>query len=168
MILPVQSQKQILTFWCWAAVTSSVSYYYNNNESGFQQAELAGNLLQDVCSTINQQNADSAPDDCNKPIDIVRSLSFSGNFGGQISRALTMDEIISQINAGYPICCQMLWDGFDNSHFVLLFGYEGNSLVIGDPDDDKIVHLPYTEFAFDYRSGGKWKRTIGTQSPNAQ
>lgn len=168
MILGVKLQKQILQNWCWAAVTSTVSFYYNDNEQGWKQPALAARLLKSSCGSITGVNAGEAPDVCNQQVDIVSALSLSGNLAGQLGRPLTMDEIISQINRSFPVCCQIRWPGFDGSHFVLLYGYNDSDtrLVIGDPDPERggVFLVSYGELARDYREGGEWVRTIGTHA----
>ena len=168
MILSLLPQKQLLGNWCWAAVTSSVSFYYFNNIKGWRQGDLADRLLGSTCN-INQQNAALAPDPCNIPMDIERPLSLSGNFAGEITRPLSFSEIISQINGRHPICCQFFWPGRDVAHFVILYGYEADQVIVGDPDPDfgGFFTLGYDEFISSYRGGGEWKRTIGTRPPRA-
>jgi hypothetical protein len=165
MMLPLRIQKQLLENWCWAAVTSSISFYYNKNMRGWQQSQLAGRLLDGICANINRNNADSAPGLCDRQLDIARPLSATGHFAGQQNRPLTPEEIVSQINSGFPVCCQVLWTGLTASHFVVLYGYEGNRLIIGDPDPDDggAFFVDYHTFLNNYRNGGQWVRTIATQ-----
>lgn len=162
MILNYQAQKQILDNWCWAAVTSSISFFYNQNSSGVLQSALAAGLISNICSEINSDNPENAPPICDASMDIANALNYTGNYAGQISQAIAFNDIVQQINGGFPICCQILWAGFDQSHFVAIYGYESSNLIIGDPEAG-IFTVDYNQF-LSYR-GGTWRRTIGTQHP---
>ena len=165
MILPLRLQKQLLHNWCWAAVTSSISFYYNKNTRGWRQEQLAGRLLDNSCAAINPQNADTAPDVCNMQLDLANALSLSGNFGGEVPRPLAPDGIRAHVNGGHPLCCQFIWPGLDDSHFVILYGYESDQVIVGDPDplQGGAFRIDYNSFLSNYRGGGQWVRTIGTR-----
>lgn len=161
MILNFRTQKQILDNWCWAAVTSGISFYFNSNSQWIQSA-LAAKLISSSCAGIDTTNAPSAPDTCNSTLDVARSLQVTGNFAGHLMRPLSFGEVVDQINNRFPICCQIVFPGFDTSHFVVLYGYQSGDVVIGDSQAG-IFSIPYNDFLTNYR-GGIWKRTIGTKS----
>jgi Papain-like cysteine protease AvrRpt2 len=160
MILNFRTQKQMLDNWCWAAVTSGVSFYFNP-KSRWIQSMLAARLISSSCAGINTINAATAPDTCNSTLDIARSLQLTGNFAGDLMRPLSFNEVVQQINTGFPICCQVVFPGFDTSHFVVVYGYQGANVVIGDSQAG-IFNVPYNNFLTNYR-GGRWGRTIGTK-----
>jgi hypothetical protein len=160
MTLNFQVQKQILPNWCWAAVSSSVSFFFNQNQKGYYQAQLAAQIIDPSCSVVNNQNAGAAPPICNTPKDIATALQFTRNYAGEMARALSLNEIVAQINGGFPICCQILWANLQQSHFVTIYGYQGTQLQIGDPEAG-LFYVDYNSFLY-YR-GGVWRRTIGTQ-----
>ena len=160
MILNFRTQKQILDNWCWAAVTSGVSFYFNPNSQWIQSA-LAARLISSSCAGIDTTNADAASDTCNSTLDIARSLQLTGNFAGSLLRPLSFNEVVQQINNGFPICCQIVFSGFDISHFVVIYGYQSAEVVIGDSQAG-IFSIPYNTFLTSYR-GGTWRRTIGTR-----
>lgn len=162
MILNFRTQKQLLDNWCWAAVASSISFYYHPG-SRWRQSTLAGTMIDSQCSTINQENATVAPSHCDRMLDLANVLQATGNFAGEIARPLQFNEIITQINHGWPVCCQLLWPGFIASHFVTIYGYTGNNIIIGDPQAG-VFTIDYQEFATNYRNGGRWQRSYGTQS----
>lgn len=160
MILHYQTQKQILDEWCWAAVASSVSFYYNSNSIWFQ-SRLAGDLLDSSCNIITIDNADNAPISCQRVFSLQEALVHTNNFAWPIDRYLSLDEIRYQINNGWPIGCQISWEDNQN-HFIVIYGYEGNSIVIGDPQAGN-CSVDYTSLRQNYRSG-KWIRSYGTQA----
>jgi hypothetical protein len=160
MLLNFKLQQQLLDEWCWAAVTSSVSLYYNSN-SNWQQSTVAAAALQNnACSIINQVNPDSPPSGCDEPFDITASLGITGNYAGLIQRALTFDEVVWQINNSYIIVCQIYWQQYGQSHFVTIYGYDGTNVIVGDPEG-QIYTLDYNAFVDQYK-GGVWVNSIGT------
>jgi hypothetical protein len=160
MILDFRTQKQILDNWCWAAAASSISFYFDRN-SRWIQSSLAASLINSVCTGINTNNAETAPPICDVQMDIAHALNLTGNLGGDIIRPLAFEEVVRQINDRFPICCQIMFPGIQTSHFVVVYGYEGADLVLGDPQAG-IFSLNYQSFLSNYR-GGNWRRTIGTR-----
>jgi Papain-like cysteine protease AvrRpt2 len=160
MILNFRTQKQILDNWCWAAVTSSIAFYFNGN-SRWLQSTLAARLINNVCASVNANNAQTAPPVCDVQMDIGRALTLTGNLAGDILRPLSFNEVVQQINAGFPLCCQIVFPGVQTSHFVILYGYQSTDVVIGDPQAG-IFSLNYQSFLTSYRNGN-WRRTIGTK-----
>jgi hypothetical protein len=160
MILNYQIQQQLLEDWCWAAVASSISFKYNPN-SNWTQSRIAGTLLDPVCSNIVEGNTDNAPSICQQPFSLEAALACTRNRAWKVDRQLTLDEIIGQINGGWPLCCQIHWDDVDKSHFVTIYGYSGNTIIIGDPEAGA-CSLLYEDLITGYRTGS-WVRTIGTQ-----
>lgn len=162
MIQNFRIQSQILSNWCWAAVASSISYYYNKNSTWTQSALAAKLTGHDSCSVITKNTADISPPVCNQVLDLSGALKVTGNFAGQVLRPLTFNEVVNQIQGGWPICCQISWNEFATSHFVVIYGFNGNMLVIGDPDSG-VFSVDYNQFLSGYR-GGKWSRSIATQA----
>jgi len=160
MILNFKTQKQLLDNWCWSAMASSVSFYYNA-KSPWMQNMLAARLVNITCIGINAANASTASAVCDVQMDVAKALALTGNLAGDIIRPLSFNEVVQQINAGFPICCQILFPGASGSHFVALYGYQSTNVIIGDPQAG-IFSINYTQFVSGYR-GGNWKRSIGTK-----
>jgi hypothetical protein len=161
MILNYQTQIQLLDDWCWAAVTSSVAMRYNNG-SPWTQGALAGALLDGSCSVIDQTNAGNAPTVCHKQFDLQTALTQTKNFAWALPRPLTLNEVIDQINHGFPICCQIYWQAYKQSHYVTIYGYNGGDVVIGDPDSGA-CSLDHTAMVTSGYRTGQWIQTLGTQ-----
>ena len=160
MILNFRTQKQILDNWCWAAVTSGISLYYDPNSKWFQN-NLAARLIDPSCIGVNTNAVTAALVTCNVTLDIARALQLTGNFAGDLFRPLTFGEVVQQINLHFPVCCQIVFSGSQTSHFVVIYGYQAANVVIGDSQAG-IFSISYTDFLSSYR-GGSWKRTIGTK-----
>jgi papain like cysteine protease AvrRpt2 len=157
-------QKQVLGNWCWAAVTSSVSFYYNGG-SPWSQGALASALISPSCAGINADNAPIAPPVCNAVMDLAQALMLTGNYAGQTPAPLTFNDVAQQISQNSLVCCQISWEAFPQSHFVVIYGCEGSNVIIGDPEGE-IFSIPYQSFLAGYR-GGLWKRSIGAKSMTA-
>jgi hypothetical protein len=160
MILNYQNQVQLLDDWCWAAVTSSVAFNYNPSAK-WTQAALAADLLDNSCSIVNQNNAGTAPQICHQQYDIQAALSHINNYAWMVERYLTFDEINYQINNGWPVCCQIFWPAYNQSHYIAIYGYDGDTIIIGDPEAG-VCSLDYNSLTGSYRAG-QWIKSFGTQ-----
>jgi hypothetical protein len=169
MTLPYLLQKQLLPNWCWSAVASSISFYYNRNQFGYRQGDIAGMLLGNSCN-IGAQNSGSASTFCDQPADIALALFKTGNYAGNLNLPLSYPQVVAQINGHFPVCCEIQWPSAAGNHFVAIVGYSGNDLIIGDPDPDatSLFSISYNDFLNDYRGGGRWLRSIATHAPAAQ
>ena len=162
MILNFQIQKQLLNEWCWAAVASSISFKYDPN-SIWQQSKLAAEILSSVCINVDPSSAGNAPQVCHQEYKLsVVMQNYTKNSAWMVERVLTLDEIRYQINSGWPICCQIYWQSIGNAHYIVIYGYEGNTIIIGDPEAG-VCSADYDDLVSGYR-GGQWNISYGTQS----
>lgn len=161
MILTYQTQIQLLDDWCWAAVASSIAFRYNN-ASPWTQSALAGALLDNSCSVIDKNNAGNAPSVCHQRLELEKALAHTQNFAWLLQRQLSFSELTDQLNKGFPVCCQIYWSAYNQSHFVTIYGYDGSDAVIGDPDYGA-CSIDFNLLAGTGYRTGKWIRTYGTQ-----
>jgi hypothetical protein len=166
MILNLSMQKQLMDEWCWAAVASAVSFFYNNNASGLYQSDIAGQIINPVCSNVNGSNGGDFPQ-CNHPQDLGTVLQQTQNYAGEMQRALTMTELAGQLNQGYPVCCQINWSGVDVAHYIVVYGLDGNNILVGDPAANN-YWADYNYLTNNFgNSNGQWQRSIATQAIQA-
>lgn len=109
-------QNQLQTQWCWAAVSASVSRFYDGGSSWTQ------------CSLANQQLAqatccqDGSTSGCNQPWYLDRGLQAVGRYdsisGGLTSRS-TFKNVIPQ---NRPIGLRIQWPN-GTGHFIIVHGY---------------------------------------------
>jgi Papain-like cysteine protease AvrRpt2 len=160
MILPFTTQKQILGNWCWAAVASSISFYFDPDSIWYQSA-LAAKLIGAGCSVISSDN--SGPAECNVVQDIADALNLTVNiYGNPIKGQLSYNDLVAQINYNAPVCCQIVWIGIDAAHYVTIYGYDGPNITIGDPEAG-LCSIAFNDFCNGYR-GGVWSMSFCTQS----
>lgn len=146
--LPFVMQLQELSNWCWAAVTSSVSQYFDPN-SGWTQCAVASECLTEPCCFSTGA--------CNQPWTLDHPLTVTSNLNGAVFVGAAPKVVIaSEINAGRPVCCHIDW-GDGRGHFVALTGY--NSGVDDVEVQDPLVGaalLPYKTFVSNYQEIGTW------------
>ncbi len=153
--LPFSRQQQQENNWCWAATSSSVSYYFDLN-SQWSQCNIASACLQIQCC------ATSAP--CDVQFTLDGPLSQTGNLQGiPFSGNDTQNGLQSEIDAGRPVCCHITWVG-GTGHFVAISGYDWNTgdVLVEDPLYGQYT-VPYQTFVSSYRGSGSWDYTYYTQ-----
>ena len=106
-------QQQIETNWCWAAVSTSVSLFYDP-QSMWKQCGVAEKALSrnDCCS---DPAAASDPGRCNSPWYLDKALIITGNLNRMESRRLAFNEVQAEIAAKKPIGCRVGWYGGERS-----------------------------------------------------
>ncbi|HTV37612.1 MAG TPA: papain-like cysteine protease family protein [Xanthobacteraceae bacterium] len=113
-------QQQIETNWCWAAVSTSVSLFYDP-QSMWKQCGVAEKALSrnDCCS---DPAAASDPGRCNSPWYLDKALIITGNLNRMESRRLAFNEVQAEIAAKKPIGCRVGWYG-GGGHFLVIRGW---------------------------------------------
>jgi hypothetical protein len=158
-------QKQLQTNWCWAAVSTSVSHFYNA-ASTWTQCKVANQAWgrKDCCS---DPAAASDVNRCNAPWYLDRALTITGNLDRVELRSLTFNEIQSEIGAKKPIGVRVGWYG-RGGHFLVIRGW-----IVGETGTEYIEladpiylnsQIPYADFASSYQSGGDWTTSYLTQA----
>ena len=141
--------------WCWAAVASSVSEYYAQfyeNGAFWTQRKL-------VQAVFNNQNCTNQPQICNKPYSLANVLQRMRHLGQETS-TVSLTSLQKELDELRPVCCQVKYNN-GLTHFVALYGYDDDDLLIADPEIG--YHLiDYHKFKDNYR-GGNWIRTFATK-----
>lgn len=164
--LAVDAQQQ--TQWCWAAVSNSVSHFYDASSTWSQCTVVNAELGQTTCCT----NGSSAA--CNQSWYLDRALTRVGRLQSWGAGTLTFATIKSLINGGQPPCARQGWSG-GGGHFMgiacyfegLIGALSGGSttaqrLRITDPwYGDSVVD--YTVFVSGYQGTGTWTHSYRTQ-----
>jgi hypothetical protein len=158
--LSVAGQEQ--TNWCWAAVSSSVSRFYDM-ASTWDQCKVANSALSrnDCCGA-------GAANLCNIRWCLAAALTATGNLRGQmLRRSLTFAEIRAEIARNSPVGSRVEWRG-GGGHFQAivgwLVGHEGTEYIdVSDPAFGD-TQIAYSEFVAFYRSSGEWTHSYLTQS----
>ena len=164
--LTVEHQQQ--TQWCWAAVSNSVSHYYDPGSTWTQCTIVNAEMGQTGCCTNGATAA------CNQPWYLDKALTRVGCLLSMASGTLSFATVKSLINSARPPCARQGWSG-GGGHFMAiacyfqgllgLFAGAGSTakrLRISDPWYGDSV-LDYDVFVSGYQGSGTWTHSYRTQ-----
>ncbi len=167
--LVVDPQQQ--TQWCWAAVSNSVSHFYDPGSAWTQCAVANAEMGQSGCCSDGTSAA------CNQPWYLDLALTRVGCLQSVSAGTLPVATVLSLLNADTPPCARQGWAG-GGGHFVAIvcgFRYQSGlmsgttstaltayRLQISDPwYGDSIVD--YSTFVSGYQGTGTWTHSYLTQ-----
>jgi hypothetical protein len=159
--LDFEMQHQLETNWCWSAVSTSVSHFYNP-ASAWSQCSLANAELGETSCC-----ADGSTAACNRDWYLDRALSRIGNLQSWAGAAVPLSEVEHEVNAGRPLGVRIGWHG-GGGHFVVLAGYDDPGtgpgfLRVEDPWYGQ-SRMAYSAFRNAYQGTGSWTHTYHTRS----
>ena len=114
----VIAQEQ--TKWCWAALTESITRYFDAN-SVWTQQKLASKVFKCDCSGSN-----GSSEQCNQPWQLNIALRLVDRLARTENLAPRLSEIEKAINADKPLCAQIKWNT-GGSHVAAITGYKYGS-----------------------------------------
>lgn len=149
-------QPQQQTQWCWSAVSTSTSLFYNA-ASTWTQCKLANSELgQTTCC----QNGGSAA--CNIPWYLDSALIRTNNLNYWAGGASTYTTVEQQVNSSRPHGVRIGWSG-GGGHFVIISGYTtGQVLTIRDPWYGT-SYITYNTLKTAYQGSGSWTHSYFTK-----
>jgi Papain-like cysteine protease AvrRpt2 len=149
-------QHQQQTNWCWAAVATSVSLFYDP-ASTWTQCAVANSELgrTDCCGT-------GASGPCNVYGFLGSSLTTVGHLDHQTGSTSTFGDVQTEIDAGRPLCARTAWSG-GGAHFLAIIGYRifDEMLAVDDPWYGK-SDVSYATFTSSYQGSGSWTHSYFT------
>ena len=160
-------QQQQQSNWCWAAVSSMISHYYNPASTWAQCAVATGTVNEwrqahnePSVNCCDQSEASSS--DCNVTWGLQPPLQLVGNFASVSAGAETLSGVAGQVNAGCPVCLQVEWSG-GGGHFLIIDGVDvdAQTVHVEDPGYGP-GDYSYNTVATDYQGSGKWIATFLT------
>lgn len=162
--LPLIVEHQEHHGWCWAAVSNSVSHFYEGNTSPWTQCKIVDKGLpgNNCCNN-------GGSDACNEGVELDRGLKIVGHFKsaaaapGNVNDPILQD-IIASINIGQPVCARVAFSDI-HSHAVAIAGFDPakNQFTISDPLWDMRIGVPFDQFLANYLNAGSWTDTYFTQ-----
>jgi hypothetical protein len=135
--LPISLKPQECTQWCWAAVTTAIGAFYQDDQCPTTQCEVVSQVLnigRDCCSECDCK-ADPF-DPCNQPKNIAFALNrYQHGLDGPAGTTLSFSDIQDEINNNHPIAVSVrLNDPAATSHAIVIFGYtDDGKLNVADP-----------------------------------
>jgi hypothetical protein len=164
--LAVEHQQQ--TQWCWAAVSNSVSHFYDTASTWSQCTIVNDELGETTCCT----NGSSAS--CNKSWYLDKALTRVGCLLSVSSGTLTFAALQSLINTARPPCARQGWSGGGGHFMAIVCYFEGLlGLIVGGGSAAKRLRIAdpwygdsvvdYDTFVSGYQGSGTWTHTYRTQ-----
>lgn len=155
--MTMQTQQQ--ANWCWSAVSVSIKLFFSPGTSITQCDQANRQLSQTTCCGTG------GADVCNVTWYLYRALSGLGNLAAAIISIIPFDDLVTQIRAGRPVGCRIVWLG-GGAHFVAIDGCDPASpnqlITVKDPISGTSV-LAYDTFATSYQGVGSWAETCLTK-----
>ena len=159
-MLNFNMQRQLQTNWCWSAVSTSVSLFYNMASTWTQCNLVDAELNQTTCCSNGASTA------CNKPWRLQNALTRTNNFAGWQPGVLSGTQISAQLSNSTPIGVRIGWAGGNSGHFIVISGTStvGNRthLNIEDPWSGQSTY-EYSRFLTQYNGNGRWTHTYFTR-----
>jgi hypothetical protein len=152
-------QHQCQTFWCWAAVTASVSDFYGPVGT-WTQCKIAANQLSPLdCCGVDKTGP------CNKTWNLDQPLQAVGHYNYRDDSTILFTDVQTEIGGPRPVGVRIVWAS-QSAHFVTIIGWStasGSDWVdVGDPFYG-FVQTPYSTLVSGYQGNGTWTNTYITQ-----
>jgi Papain-like cysteine protease AvrRpt2 len=157
LVFQMQSQQE--TNWCWAAVSTSVSRYYDSASTWTQCSVANGELGRTDCCGSGAGGACNVYGFLNTSLQRVGHLD---HWDGNVASFQTVDD---EIDAGRPIGIRVAWSG-GGAHFLAVIGYledTQNYVAVDDPIYGK-SDLTYNALTTSYQGSGTWTHTYYTKA----
>ena len=157
--LGLSMQQQLQANWCWAAVSSSISHYYNSDSAWTQCSIANSELSQSSCCD------DGASASCNQPWYLDQALTCVGHFSSVSSAVEMYNDVQVLVANKEPLGVRIGWLG-GGGHFVAISGYTsigGTQFVdVEDPIYGSST-VTYQGFCTSYQGNGTWTHSYRTQ-----
>jgi hypothetical protein len=149
VVLPLVPQEQKLPSWCWIAIASSMSVFFQG-EWG-RQCKLAELLLGLKCCHS------SMPAACEQGGSLAAAMEAVGVLREDVNVRTPFPQFVVEINQRRPMGVGIIWAKKSGGHGVALYGYRENpdQVLIGDPWFGR-GWMNYTEFPSRYLGGAIW------------
>jgi len=172
-LMGVDLQMQQQTNWCWAAVGTSTTLFFDPTNA-LTQCALAGAFLKQspgFCCT----GTNGGGPQCNTTASLSAVLTSTGTLMSVTQGTLPLQGVRAQINNAVPIAARIGWDG-GGGHFVMVTGVgpddpRGDNFTLVEIEDpsqsDYGSHfVPYATLVKGYRGSGTWTHYYLLQPAN--
>lgn len=152
----MQAQQQ--TQWCWSAVATSVSHFYDASSTWTQCAPANAELGETTCC----QDGSSAA--CNRSWYLDLALDEVGHLDAWSSGAASFAGVRAEIDGGEPLGVRIGWSG-GGGHFLVIEGYldDATDQVAVDDPWYGASDLAYSTLTTSYQGSGSWTHSYRTQ-----
>jgi hypothetical protein len=152
----MQAQQQ--SNWCWAAVSTSISHFYDSTSS-WTQCDVANTQLgrTDCCGA-------GASGACNVYGYLDQGLQEVGHFDHLQNGTVTFQVLRNEIIASRPLGIRVAWSG-GGAHFIAAIGAEeGDLVLVGDPGSGANSLVDYATLETSYNGSGAWTHSYFTKA----
>ncbi|HET7544088.1 MAG TPA: papain-like cysteine protease family protein [Polyangiaceae bacterium] len=154
LVFTMQAQTQ--SQWCWSAVATSTSLFYNAastwTQCGLASAELG---VAGCCGA-------PLPAGCNVPWYLDTALGRVGALASWQNGTISLNAIRSELLSGRVVGARIAWSG-GGAHFVIIAGCDDDGiLAIEDPAYGS-SSIDIATFTSGYQGSGSWSHTYFTQ-----
>ncbi len=157
--LPFHQQTQEQELWCWAAVTVSVSHFYDSSSVWTQCSLVNAEFGREDCCW------NGGASDCDRTWVLDSPLSRTSNLDRAENMVASFQDTVIEIDSNRPLGCRIGWFS-QGGHFVVLHGYSdganGSWVTVADPFYGPSTYV-YDVFCTSYRSSGLWTHSYYTQ-----
>ena len=159
-VLAFGMQHQQQDEWCWAAVATSVAFFYTNGSTWTQCSVVNAEAGRNDCC----ENGSSRQ--CNFSWFLDRALLRVSHSLSSSSGPLSFPATCQEVNRGCPLGARIGWNG-GGVHFVAVHGYDDSEvgaekLNVGDPWYGPSV-VAYDTFVSGYQGSGNWTDSYRTK-----
>lgn len=116
-VLNFPMQQQQMSEWCWAALSSSTTVFFNDPRA-WRQCELASDQLATPNCCTGPTSA------CNRQWFLERALERVGHLNRIAGAPGSLQAIVGEINAGRPVGARIQWRTGGAGHFIVIEGYD--------------------------------------------
>lgn len=156
-LMDYQMQHQLQNAWCWSAVSTSTSVFYDEH-SPWTQCSL-------VSKVLNQPGCcqDGSTPQCNQPYYLDKGLGATGNLESVSTGAQTPTTVQTQMDAIRPLAIRVGWQG-GGGHFILIsgIGEEQTMVAVQDPWFGP-SYIKYNVLVEKYQGMGHWTHSYFTK-----
>jgi hypothetical protein len=148
-------ERQLMSQWCWSAVSVSIDTFYNG-ATRLQQCQLAALVTELTCCTAG----------CNQPNYLERALRIVGRFRMMQTRPATALELEREYAALRVTGVLVRWRG-GGGHFLAIVGVQGSPqgamVYVDDPRTGSSHSMLADRLRSGYKGSGDWTATYFTE-----
>lgn len=133
-------QLQEKTNWCWAAVTTSISKYYDSN-STYNQKQIVEKMLSIPCMCNNQSTCSL----CNKPYFLGEALETYGVLKKAIPNRISKKRLKQELKNNRIVVIAIKWNNSATGHLLTISHYHTKKYVVWDSKKIYPEFLTYSQ-----------------------
>ncbi len=152
-VLPFTMQHQTQTNWCWAAVSTSMSHFYNGASTWTQCLTANQQLGQTTCCVTPGSSS------CNQGGYLDKAMTTMGNLDAWQGGTVPVTTLNGDVLRSLPVGVRVAWSG-GGAHFIGVTGSVNSSGLVHVQDPIYgTSDIVYNTLATKYQGTGSWTHT---------